>query len=138
MHHLFRGLDCIYIQKAFYIFGSKNTKMFLSFWTPGNWRFRQCTIRKQCKRGRHYTCYYRSPMASINMPSKNTDIFATALTVRELITGYPLYKNNDNNIWDVCIHLHRIDLHLFLKHLSQTNKKALLFITKKNTKKNYT
>ena len=138
MHHLFRGLDYIHTKGILHL----DPKPENVFYHSGRWvigDLGNAQLENNVRGGRHYTCYYRSPMASINMPSKNTDIFATALTVRELITGYPLDKNNDNNIWDVyAAHLHRIDLHLFLKHLSQTNKKALLFITKKIQQKKIT
>ena len=127
MKDLFRGLDYLHSKGILHM----DPKPENVFFSGGNWLLGDLGNAQLetnvWKKSIHYTCFYRCPLAAIGLANKNTDVFAMALCIRELICGKPIYKNTDEDIWDVfALHLNRIDLGAFLKTLDKDNKKKLI------------
>ena len=104
------------------------------FYCGGNWLLADLGNAEYEHRVRdnhvHYTCYYRCPLAALGIANKNTDIFAMTLCIRELITGYPIYKNSDEDCWDFYAkHLNRTDMNWFLQLLDKKNAAKLIMLT---------
>ena len=130
MINLFLGLDYLHTKGILHM----DPKPENVFYCGGNWILADLGNAELEHRVRdnhvHYTCYYRCPLAALGIANKNTDIFAMALCIRELITGYPVYTSSDEDCWDFFAkHLNRTDVNWFLKLLDKKNVARLIMLT---------
>lgn len=76
---------------------------------------------------RHYTCMYRSPLAVYGIVNPATDIFALALTMWELATGYPLCHTQEGTSYrDMAAFLSPVDSALFRKTVARNRLEAVI------------
>ena len=78
-----------------------------------------------------YTAMYRAPKAACGIADKTTDIFAVALSIREMSLGTPLYKTDDDRVWYTYASLfYRADIPQFCRLLEDGSSTDMLtFLT---------
>lgn len=74
-------------------------------------------------KGIHYTCLYRSPLASHGIANTATDVYALALTTWELATGEPLCLTEEGNAYqDMAAYLNPADFTMFQKMVASSGQ----------------
>ena len=136
--HLFAGLDYLHSNRILHL----DPKPENTFYYSGRWQLADLgNARLESPYQRGYVCYtlfYRCPLAAAGYYSRDTDIFATALCVRELITGAPLFDCNEREIWkQFAAYFDRADVSLFLPKLSEINERGLTHLLMNTASKQF-